>query len=317
MGRRFNRQAGRLAFRREKPDSSRKTADRPSMQFSSVNDFLIRGPDTLAGGPVALVFAEDPVEVNSTLRHHFRIGFRNVVLFGDPDLNLSPDLADSLRLVPWRRGQPGGAVPDIVSRAIPALAGRWIHFGYNGEYLYFPFCESRTVGEFTAFVAEERRATVSGMVVDLYAPDLSQAQDGVSLADAHFDRAGYYATGRKAAGEYLERQVDLFGGLRWRYEEHVRNGRRRIDRVALFQAAKGLVLDDDLLFSDPEYNTYSCPWHNNPTAAILSFRAAKSLATNPGSSPLIDSFLWSQSERCAWQSGQLLELGMMEPGQWF
>ena len=38
-----------------------------------------------------------------------------------------------------------------------------------------------------------------------------------------------------------ERQLDFFGGLRWRFEEHVPPARRRIDRIALFKAKPGLT----------------------------------------------------------------------------
>ena len=73
----------------------------------------------------------------------------------------------------------------------------------------------------------------------------------------------------------------------------------------------------DHTFNDEEYNTYSCPWHHNLTAAVCSFRAAKALKTNPGSSEEIPSFMWFNSVPFEWQSEQLLDLGLMEPGQWF
>jgi hypothetical protein len=65
-------------------------------------------------------------------------------------------------------------------------------------------------------------------------------------------------------------------------------------------------------------NTYTCPWHHSMlTAAICSFRVAKALRTNPGSRYDIADFRWQKSERFNWSSLQLLELGLMEPGQWF
>ena len=103
----------------------------------------------------------------------------------------------------------------------------------------------------------------------------------------------------------------------WRFEEHVAPARRRIDRIALFRAAPGLHLEADHRFGIPEYNTYACPWHNNLTAAIASFRAAKALATNPGSREAVGSFQWRNSERFQWNAQQLMDLGLMEPGQWF
>ena len=157
-------------------------------------------------------------------------------------------------------------------------------------------------------------------VIDFYARDLDRYQTGVSLEDAHLDRAGYYALARKESehGDAVkERQLDFYGGLRWRYEEHVPVNRRKIDRIALFRAKPGLILREDNTFNDEEYNTYACPWHNNLTSAIMSFRTAKALKTNPGSTFDIHNFCWHSTEPFEWHSRQLLDLGLMEPGQWF
>ncbi|MCB1328747.1 MAG: hypothetical protein KDK28_04485, partial [Maritimibacter sp.] len=59
------------------------------------------------------------------------------------------------------------------------------------------------------------------------------------------------------------------------------------------------------------------PWHHNLTAAIVSFRTAKALKTNPGSTYDIKTFRWRNSVPLEWSSQQLLDLGLMEPGQWF
>ncbi len=131
------------------------------------------------------------------------------------------------------------------------------------------------------------------------------------------DKSGYYALARWRAGQALDRQMDFFGGLRWRFEEHVPFAKRRIDRVALFRAKPGLRLNADHTLSDDEMNTYACPWHHSPTAAIASFRTAKALRKNPGSRQAIRTFRWRNSEPFRWQSRQLLDLGLMEPGQWF
>ena len=176
------------------------------------------------------------------------------------------------------------------------------------------------MGELLAFHAEERRAAMLTYVIDLYARDLDRAPDAVSRDDAHLDISGYYALAREdAANDYAlrDRQLDFYGGLRWRFEEHVPYERRRIDRVALFRSRKDLRLSGDHTFNDPEYNTYACPWHHNLTAALCSFRTAKALRTNPGSRAAIQSFAWHNSVAFEWQPQQLLDLGLMEPGQWF
>jgi len=115
----------------------------------------------------------------------------------------------------------------------------------------------------------------------------------------------------------MDRQLNIFGGLRWRFEEHVPEDRRKINRIGLFRARKDLELRRDHTFNIEEYNTYACPWHNNITAAICSFRAAKSLKSNPGSSGKIPTFAWHNSRKYDWHSRQLLDLGLIEPGQWF
>jgi len=176
------------------------------------------------------------------------------------------------------------------------------------------------VGEMLAFHTEERRDAMLAYVIDLYAGDLGQYRDGVSLDGALMDRSGYYALARKDAENGFaekDRQMDFHGGLRWRFEEHVPYEKRKIDRIALFKAKPGLILREDHTFNDEEYNTYACPWHHNITAAICSFRTAKALMTNPGSREAIDTFKWHNSVPFDWTSQQLLDLGLMEPGQWF
>jgi hypothetical protein len=207
---------------------------------------------------------------------------------------------------------------DAVNALIEKVPWQWIHYCYNGEYLFYPFCEHRSVGEVTTFVMEERRHAIPTFVVDLYAGDLSRHPDGVSRDTAHLDAAGYYAAPRiRDGGTILERQLDIHGGLRWRFEEHIAPDRRRIDRIGLFQAKPGLSLRPDHTLSDEEMNTYECPWHHSLTGAICSFRVAKALRTNPGSRDEVGDFRWHASVPFDWTSLQLMELGLMEPGQWF
>ncbi len=287
------------------------------MQYQNLNDFLSRGLTRLVGGPVGILLIEDWVEVDSTIRHHLGLGLQNLIVLGHARMPLAADLRERIHLVDFRNLARADAWVAAVNRLIPALQGRWVYYGFNAEYLFFPFCETRSLAEMTAFVTEEKRDSVLTYVVDLYADDLRAHPEAVSLENAHLDRAGYYALARSRNGQVMERQLDMFGGLRWRFEEHVPEHRRRIDRIGLFRARKGLELREDHTFNDEEYNTYSCPWHHNLTAAICSFRAAKALCSNPGSAERIDSLMWFNSCRFEWASEQLLDLGLIEPGQWF
>ena len=290
------------------------------MQYPDLTTFLRDGKAALAKGPVALILMEDNVEVDSTLRHHIDAGFAQVVAFGPETIAVAPDLAD--RIVRVHADVLGDAAMTRVMNAVIAAtpAKVWLYYCFNAEYLFYPFCEHRTVGEMIAFNVEERRDTILTYVVDLYATDLAQCPSAVSIADAHLDKSGYYALARKTRTRddaNPERQLDFFGGLRWRFEEHIPPPRRKIDRVALFRVKSGLVFRPDHTFNDPEYNTYACPWHNNITGAICSFRTAKALKRNPGSTYDIETFGWHNSAPFTWRSQQLLDLGLMEPGQWF
>jgi hypothetical protein len=242
-----------------------------------------------------------------------------VILAAPEGVEASPDLAARVATVTFDVFQDN-ALPAAVNALMDAAAGAWFHVAYNGEYLFFPFCETRTFRDLVTFHAEERREAMLTYVVDLYAGDLAACPNAVSLEDAHLDRSGYYALARKDADkgwEAKERQLDFYGGLRWRFEEHVPWTRRKIDRISIFRAKKGLRMRADFTLTDEEMNTYACPWHHNLTAAVCSFRTAKALKANPGSRYSIPNFRWHNSTPFAWHSQQLMDLGLMEPGQWF
>lgn len=290
------------------------------MQFAGLETFLSSGMTMLGKGPVALVFVEDEIEVASTLRHHLDTGFASVLVFMPARFGLTEDVKDRVIRIDHDM-TAGDAYIDTVNKVIAATPeGQWLYTCFNAEYLFFPFCETRTVGELLTFHAEERRDAMLTYVIDLYAGDLDRHPSAVSLEDAHLDKSGYYALARKDLDNHnhpKERQLDFFGGLRWRYEEHIPTERRKIDRISLFRAKPGLTMLANNAFNDEEYNTYACPWHNNLTASIVSFRAAKALKRNPGSTFDIHSFKWHNSTPFEWHSRQLLDLGLMEPGQWF
>jgi len=289
------------------------------MHHTSLNDFLKHGAAALAKGPVALIFVEDTVELGSTLRHHLDCGFDAVVALMPRAFDMPEDLDERVHRVDFDCNPPQ-RVFDAVNRVIEAAPGLWLYYCFNAEYLFFPFCETRSIGEMLTFHTEERRDAMLTYVIDLYADDLETCPDAVSLERAHLDRAGYYALARPDPDNHnhpKERQLDFFGGLRWRHEEHIPTPSRRIDRIALFRAKPGLRLLPDHTFNDQEYNTYACPWHHNLTAAICSFRTAKALKANPGSAFDITTFHWRKSIPFEWHSRQLLDLGLMEPGQWF
>lgn len=289
------------------------------MRYDSLKAWLAAVQPKPPKGPLALILAEDPVEVDTTLRHHLLTGFTDVVLLAPDEIEIPNALAEQITRV-RHDVHAEGALVTAVNQMIEALPDIWMYYCYNAEYLFFPFCETRTVRDLLAFHAEERRDAMLTYVIDLYAADLDLHPNAVSLDQAQLDRSGYYALARPDPDNNWhpkERQLDFFGGLRWRFEEHIPWTRRKIDRISLFKSKRGLTLRHDFTFSDEEYNTYACPWHNNLTAAVCSFRTAKALKTNPGSRWDIPTFHWRNSTEFRWHSQQLMDLGLMEPGQWF
>ncbi|WBU65013.1 hypothetical protein [Paracoccus aerodenitrificans] len=278
---------------------------------------FLNGNSKLLVGPIAIIICEDNIEIHSTLDHVCMLGFRTILAVSpEPVAKLNKTEGVYNLLFDTRHPHAHVNAVNAVNAAAPA--GSWIYYGYNAEYLFFPFSETRRIAEMLAFNAEERRSAVLSYVIDLYAPDLSRFPNAVSLEEAMFDRIGYYALGRKDPdGKVMERQLDFHGGLRWRFEEFIPESRRRIDRIALFRSRESLKLLPDHRFSDEEYNTYACPWHNSLTAAVASFRVAKALVNNPGSRDEIPGFTWRNSCRFEWRAQQLMDLGLMEPGQWY
>jgi hypothetical protein len=289
------------------------------MRYPSFDRYIASLAKNPPKGPIAVILAEDAIEIDSTLRHHIDIGFAQIIMLSLPDIDLPPALEAQITRVDVDVFADG-VFTACINSLIEAAPSAWIYYCYNAEYLFFPFCEQRKVSEMLTFHTEERREAMLAYVIDLYAQDLTDFPNAVSLETAHFDRIGYYALPREDAANnwaHKERQMDCFGGLRWRFEEYVPWTRRRIDRIALFRAKPNLALRDDFTLSDEEMNTYACPWHNNLTCAIVSFRTAKALRANPGSRFAINTYMWQNSLPFEWHSQQLLNLGLMEPGQWF
>lgn len=289
------------------------------MQYSNLREFLQNSADALVKGPIAILLMEDLVEGDTTIRHHLALGFKSVLVFAPQEFELPAEFKQKVHCITADLFE-NNATQTIVNAINDAAIGQWIYYCYNAEYLFFPFSENRTIGEMLAYHTEERRDSMLTYVVDLYALDLGKFPNAVSLEDAHIDKSGYYALARTDAANHnhpKDRQLDFFGGLRWRFEEHIPIKNRKIDRISIFRAKAGLKLREDHTFSDEEYNTYACPWHHNLTAAVCSFRVAKALKLNPGSSFEINTFRWHNSTPFKWHGQQLMDLGLMEPGQWF
>ncbi|MEE2944150.1 MAG: hypothetical protein VX444_03150 [Pseudomonadota bacterium] len=289
------------------------------MRFSSFDELIAKDKALISKGPLALIFVEDEVEIDTTLRHHVDLGFKQVIAFMPAAFKMAYDVSEDVIRVDCESTN-GDDMIRMVNRVSKEVPGQWLYYCFNAEYLLFPFCETRTVGEMLAFHTEERRSAMLSYVIDLYADNLWENPNAVSIEKAMMDKTGYYALSRNDPDNHnhpKDRQLNFYGGLRWRYEEHIPQVRRKIDRVSIFRATEDVELRSDFTMSDEEMNTFSCEWHNNITASVCSFRTAKALKTNAGSTFDINTFKWHNSVPFEWHSRQLLDLGLMEPGQWF
>ena len=264
---------------------------------------ILRRDGRLGGTPTALVIAEDDVALQETITHVLGRGFGQVLVALPAGIEM--DCTDAAMLRAPTEGP--GCTEALVNAVLSALpSGTWLHYCYNAEFLIHPFGETRRITEMLEFHASERRSAMATLVVDLFARDLGTHPNGVDLDRPAFDRTGYF-----------QNDGTIQGGLRWRHAPDIPPNQQRLDRYSLVQAKPGLHLGPDHTWSDPELNTLSCPWHRNLTASIASFRAAKALTKAPGPGSRITSFDWPGAKTFDWTSGQLLDAGFMEVGQWF
>ncbi len=151
-------------------ESWRATHSGNGMRYGSIEAFLSEGQPALSKGPVAVIFAEDAIEVDTTLRHHLAAGFVEVLLLAHPDLALSsPEVAAVHRIDHDVYAE--GALPDAMNLLIAAAPASGSTTA-STRIPVPPFCETRNIREMIAFHAEERRDAVLSYVIDLYADDL-------------------------------------------------------------------------------------------------------------------------------------------------
>ena len=285
------------------------------MQSQSLTQLIASKDVIKSTGPIALLFVEDTVCINETIEHHTKIGFQTILVFGSnamkPDTKIENCIWVDTAL------NSNHSVIEIINKLIHTLPNRWIYYSFNAEFLYFPFCETRKISDFTGFLDEEKRVAAFSTTVDLYTNTIKRDPSDFEPDSAMLDSLGYYAQTRNDAFGPKPRQIDVFGGLRWRFEEYIPWDRRRINTVRLFKTSTDLKLGDDFIFNRPEYETFQSEWHNSPSIAVCSFRAAKFLLDNPGSRETVQKFDWPNSVKYQASAEQLLEMGLMEPGQWF
>ncbi|MEM7176982.1 MAG: hypothetical protein AAF503_04695 [Pseudomonadota bacterium] len=261
----------------------------------------------LPAGVLTVLFCEDEAHLGATLAHaraqapaHILAIGRAASLAGEAGVTaIAADLADRF------------ARDRALNLLIDRFEGRWLHWLNNGEFFFFPWSETRTLGDIAGFLQNERRRLLYAYTLDLYAPDLPDGGADPRAGRMWFDRDAYCGFPKQ------DHQLTVYGGLGWRFEELFAPHWLEIGRANLFRASRSARIGRDLIFDDPAYRTVSAPWHHSPTGAVMSLRRARHLISHPGFIALQDKLMWEGSVPFDWRSAQLLDLGMIEPGQWF
>lgn len=276
------------------------------MEFRTIAEFA-RARPALPGAVVAVLLCESRLHAAASARRLARQGAAALVAVGDaPDFGELP--CPVLRIAEEPRE---GAVAGVLNGLFDALAGRWVVWLWNGEFFVFPHGETRTLPDLAQFLDDERRSSLHTCALDLYADDLPRESEPPEEARLCFDRMGYYAFPRP------DRGLRLFGGLGWRFEELTPGHMQQIGRAAMLRPARGVEIDRNLTFEHPDYASVSAPWHHSPTGAVMTLRRSWRIFAHPRFPELRRSLHWRGTTPFEWSSRQLLELGMIEPGQWF
>lgn len=276
------------------------------MEYRSVAEFIHAHP-LLPRGVVGILLCESRLHAAASARRMIRQGIAAIIAIGDapvlkdppcPIIRISEDVRE-------------GRESTLLNPLFDMLAGRWVLWQWNGEFFFYPFSETRSLGDFTTFLDDERRVVALTCALDLYADDLPRESRDPETVALWFDRLGYQPFPRG------EKTLRLFGGLGWRFEEMTPEHMQQLTRASLLKPEDGVHIGRDLIFEEPAYASFATPWHHSPTAAMMTLRRAWRILAHPHFNQVRKSLHWHGSTRFEWSSGQLLELGMIEPGQWF
>ena len=165
------------------------------LKFDTLSSFLRLSKRRLAQGPIALIFVEDDIEIRSTIAHHLMRGFRSILVFVPKGIAHPDGFAPEVHSIRYDTHDEE-AVTCAIDRIILWAPDTWMYYCYNAEYLFYPFCETRSISELLAFNTQEERAAMLTYTIDLYAADLSQNPNAVCTQTSQIDSSGYYAQTR-------------------------------------------------------------------------------------------------------------------------
>ena len=100
------------------------------MIYRDLGNFLNSRRSVLGTRPIALIFVEDDVEVESTINHHLGLGFRSVIVFAGKEIVVPLEHEPSVHRIDYDMTREG-ATEMAVNAMIGAAPGMWFHYCYN------------------------------------------------------------------------------------------------------------------------------------------------------------------------------------------
>ena len=305
---------------------------------------LCCGPEGRTAGrgcvAVAAHHGDHPL-ADAFIAHHRGLGVRDFVFL---DLSADGGLAAHLGARPgcavWRPRDPSrvGEAPTWLNGLRGRYAGgRWCLSLDTGDAFVFYRCESRTLADFTDFLESESRDHVYALVVEMYGDRPAAELAAAGASPAALDRFDAFGFVTLDPGRF--RNVIVRGGLQRRT---LHRGRPRrspaLNRIPLvkWQWYYGYVAGTRLIVPAHLNNPHT-PWHSSPTGCILRYAllagpatletAARheaavtvkdgGLAAYPGLARLRDAAPVGDASRRYRTSRDLVEAGLLNPGQWF
>jgi len=232
-------------------------------------------------------------------------------------------------LIEWARSEPNVSVfraRSSLSRqqdgfALSGLLGRhaldsWCVFANPGEYIVYPFMETRSLHALTTFLAEERRSVFHAVAIDGYkGPTNGENRTDLPAAlRAPFDSAPCFDADGYIQQPGLRGRIRIIGGpmLRIRHR-HSPDSAPALDRIAMVRWQPGFqFLDCDQGMFPMKLNYAHSPGLVSPTGALYRIGVAERLADHEAEPLYVPGI--SVEYRT---SRTLLERDLICAGRWF
>ena len=305
---------------------------------------LLSGPAEAPAGRGCVVVAAhhgDHAMADAFLAHHGRLGARHFVFLDlSRDGGLAAHLGERPGCAVWRPrdpSRPGEAPVWLNGLRARYATGRWCLSLDTTDAFVFYRCEDRRLADFTEFLDSESRDHVYALVVELYGERPAAELAAAGVPPAALDR--FDAFGFVTLDPGRLRNVIVRGGLQRRTLHRSRPRQSpALNRVPLvkWQWFYGYVAGTRLVM--PAYlNNPHTPWHSSPTACLLRYAllaqpetletAARheaavavkdgGLPAYPGLARLRDAAPLQDASRRYATTRDLVDAGLLNPGQWF